>query len=131
MTLSWKFELLPEVITNKLFVSLNTSYSSKKVPQNIITNFPPQKQFCLFLNNSNFHSRKKKNVSTYLWPMLNSHGLVVIMVFNTTWSWSHSSWIYNYLCNLPIATKVVSSNLPYGEVFSIQHYLIMFVRNLL
>jgi hypothetical protein len=26
------------------------------------------------------------------------------------WSWMYSSWIYNYLCNLPITTNVVSSN---------------------
>jgi hypothetical protein len=32
--------------------------------------------------------------------------------------------------SVPITTKVVSSNLVYGEVYSIQHYVIKFVRDL-
>jgi hypothetical protein len=31
---------------------------------------------------------------------------------------------------VPITTKVVSSNLAYGEVYSIQHYAIKFVSDL-
>ena len=27
-----------------------------------------------------------------------------------SWSWSYDSWIYNYLCNPPITSDVVSSN---------------------
>ena len=37
----------------------------------------------------------------------------------------------NYLCNqVPFTTKVVRSNPAYGEVYSIQHYVIKFVRDL-
>jgi hypothetical protein len=32
--------------------------------------------------------------------------------------------------SVPITTKVVSSNTVHGEVYSIQHYVIKFVRNL-
>jgi hypothetical protein len=32
--------------------------------------------------------------------------------------------------SVPIATKVVSSNLVHGEVYSIQHYVIEFVSDL-
>ena len=32
--------------------------------------------------------------------------------------------------SVPITTKVVSSNIAYGEVYSIQHYVIKFVSNL-
>jgi hypothetical protein len=33
--------------------------------------------------------------------------------------------------SVPIATKVVSSNYVHGEVYSIQHYVIKFVKDLL
>jgi hypothetical protein len=41
------------------------------------------------------------------------------------------SWVYNYLCNqcLPPRT-LLSSNLAYGEMYSIQHYAILFVSAL-
>ena len=32
--------------------------------------------------------------------------------------------------SVPITTSVVSSNPPYGEVYSIQHFMIMFVSDL-
>jgi hypothetical protein len=35
------------------------------------------------------------------------------------WPWLYGSWIYNYLCNQPITTDVVSSNLDQGEVYNI------------
>ena len=37
-----------------------------------------------------------------------------------------------YFCfeSVPITTKVVSSNLVHGEVYSIQHYVIKFVSDL-
>ena len=38
------------------------------------------------------------------------------------WSSLYGSWIYNYLCNLLIITKVVRSNPVYGKVYSI-HYI--------
>jgi len=42
--------------------------------------------------------------------------------------WSYGRWIYNYMCmQVPIITKVVSSNPIHGEVYSIQHYVIKFV----
>jgi len=44
--------------------------------------------------------------------------------------WSYGSWIYNFLYNLPITTKAVSSNPAHGEVYSIQHYVINFVSDL-
>jgi hypothetical protein len=61
-----------------------------------------------------------------------------------SWSWLYGCWIYNYLCNqclscgtatvlqlsVPITNKVVSSNPVYGEVYSIQHYVIKFVKDL-
>jgi hypothetical protein len=48
-----------------------------------------------------------------------------------SWSWLYGSWIYNYRCNqVPITTKVVSSNPVHGEVYSIQHYVIKFVSDL-
>jgi hypothetical protein len=49
-----------------------------------------------------------------------------------SWSWSHGSWIYNNLCNqsVSITTKVVISNPAHGEVYSIQHYVLKFVRDL-
>jgi hypothetical protein len=43
---------------------------------------------------------------------------------------SYDSWIYSYLCNLPITTKVASSNPPHGEVYSIQQYVIQFISDL-
>jgi hypothetical protein len=49
------------------------------------------------------------------------------------WSWSYSSWIYNYCtCVISaglnnIASKVVSSNPVHGEVYSIQHYVMKLV----
>jgi hypothetical protein len=40
-------------------------------------------------------------------------------------SWSDGSWIYNYLCNQCLSPlKGMSSNPTYGEVYSIQHYVI-------
>ena len=33
-----------------------------------------------------------------------------ISFYGPSWPWSYGSWIYNYLCNLPITTKVVSLN---------------------
>jgi hypothetical protein len=39
----------------------------------------------------------------------------------------HDRWIYNYLQSVPIITKVVSSNPAHDEVYSIKHYVIMFV----
>jgi hypothetical protein len=45
----------------------------------------------------------------------------------SSWSWSHGSWVYNIL----FSTKILSLNPAYGEVFSIQHYVIKFVCDLL
>ena len=45
-------------------------------------------------------------------------------------SWSYGIWIYNYLCNLPITTNIVSLTPVHGEVYSIQHYVIKFVSDL-
>jgi hypothetical protein len=42
----------------------------------------------------------------------------------------HGSWIYNCLQSVPITTKVVSSNPIHGEVYSIYHYVLMFVSDL-
>ena len=42
-------------------------------------------------------------------------------------SWSYGNWIYNYLCNQCITTKVVCSNPVHGEEYSIQHYVMKFV----
>ena len=44
------------------------------------------------------------------------------------WSWSHSSWIYNYQCNQCLSP--LSSNPTHGEVYSLQLYVIKFVSNL-
>ena len=47
--------------------------------------------------------------------------------------WSYGSWIYNYLqCmqSVSITTKVVNSNSDHGELYSIQHYVIKFGRDL-
>jgi len=44
-----------------------------------------------------------------------------------SWSWAYDSWIYNYLYNLSITNKVVSSNPAHVEVYSTQHYVIKFV----
>ena len=46
-----------------------------------------------------------------------------------SWSWLYGNGIYN-LQSVPIITKVVSSNLIHGEVYSIKHYVIMFVSDL-
>ena len=43
-----------------------------------------------------------------------------------SFSWSCGSWIYPYLCNLHIITKVVSSNPTHGDVYSIQLFVIVF-----
>ena len=43
-------------------------------------------------------------------------------------SWSYGSWMY--VQSVPITTKVVSSNTFHGEVYSIQHYVIKFVWNI-
>jgi hypothetical protein len=44
----------------------------------------------------------------------------------------YGAWIYNYLCKqcLSPCTKVVNSNPVNGEVYSIQHYVTMFVNDL-
>jgi len=39
----------------------------------------------------------------------------------SSWSWSHGSWIYKYLCNQWL------SNPAHSEVYSIQHYVIKLV----
>ena len=43
-------------------------------------------------------------------------------ILGPSWSWSYCSWIYNYLCNQWITTKIVTSNPDHGEVYSIQYY---------
>jgi hypothetical protein len=43
-----------------------------------------------------------------------------------SFSWSCGSWMYPYLCNLHIITKVVSSNPTHGDVYSIQLFVIVF-----
>jgi hypothetical protein len=45
----------------------------------------------------------------------------------SSWALSYGSWIYNYLCNQCLSTKVMSSNPIHGDVYSIQHYVIKFV----
>jgi hypothetical protein len=45
-----------------------------------------------------------------------------------SFSWSCGSWIYPYLCNLHIITKVVSSNPTHGNVYSIQLFVIVFQK---
>jgi hypothetical protein len=42
-------------------------------------------------------------------------GVCGVIVFH----FQQYSWIYNYLCNQPIATKVVTSNPTHGEMYSI------------
>ena len=46
-----------------------------------------------------------------------------------TWSWSHGSWIYNYLCNQCLSPLQLRSNLVHDKVYSI-HYVIKFVSDL-
>ena len=49
-----------------------------------------------------------------------------------SWSLSYGSWMYNYLMqSMPSTTKVVSPNPVHGEVYSIKHYVIKFVSDLL
>jgi len=57
------------------------------------------------------------------------HSLPLIRYQGPSWSWSYGSLIYNYLMqSVPITTKFVISNTAHGEVYSIQHYVIKFVR---
>ena len=51
-------------------------------------------------------------------------------ILGPSWSWSYCSWIYNYLCNQWITTKIVTSNPDHGEVYSIQYYLMKFGSDL-
>ena len=53
-------------------------------------------------------------------------------LFKVSWSWSHSSWIYSYLCNQFLSHNyiIVRSNLDHCELNSIQHYVIKFVSEL-
>jgi hypothetical protein len=46
---------------------------------------------------------------------------------------SYGSWIYNYLCNQCLSSLQLWVRTPFmghGEVYSIQHYVIMFVSDL-
>ena len=56
------------------------------------------------------------------------------MAKGPSWSWSHGSWIYNYLYiymqSVPITTNFVNSNPVHGKVYSMQHDVIKFVSDL-
>ena len=46
-------------------------------------------------------------------------------------SWSHGSWIYNYLCNQCLSPQNLwVSNPAHGKMYSIQNYVIKFVCDL-
>jgi hypothetical protein len=51
------------------------------------------------------------------------------IVVGPSWLWSYGSWIYNYICTQCLSPLTFSSNPVHGEVYSIQHYVIKFVRN--
>jgi len=46
------------------------------------------------------------------YPHILHSSIICITFYWPSWSWSHGSWIYNYLCHhwMPITTNVVSSN---------------------
>ena len=49
-----------------------------------------------------------------------------------SWSRSYGSWIYNYQGNQCLSPLIFGSSSPtHGEVYSIQHYVIKFVSDLL
>jgi hypothetical protein len=41
-----------------------------------------------------------------------------------SWSWSHSSWIYNYPCYQDILSIKMWVRIPPRRVYSMQHYVI-------
>jgi len=47
-----------------------------------------------------------------------------------SWSWSHSRWIYNYLCNQYKSPLTLWVRTPFRRGYSIQHYVINFVSDL-
>jgi hypothetical protein len=63
-----------------------------------------------------------RQLNKHKWSSTHAHS-----ASGSSWSYSYGSWIYNYLCNLPIPTKVVISSPVHREVYSIQHYVIKFV----
>jgi hypothetical protein len=48
----------------------------------------------------------------------------------SSWPWSYGSWIYNFLCNQCISPLMLWFESRWGEVYSIQHYVIKFVSDL-
>ena len=50
--------------------------------------------------------------------------------WGASWSWSHGSWIYNYLCNQCLSPRCELKHRS-CEVYSIQHYVIKFVGGFL
>ena len=96
--------------------------------------------FKVYFDFQNFHLttrlRAASFVSIVLYPILVNFSYNILLIclccfimgfFSTfsrpSWPWSYS-WIYNYLCNKCIITNV------YGQVYSIQHYVIKFVSDL-
>ena len=47
----------------------------------------------------------------------------LLMLKGLSWSWSHGSWIYNYLCNKCLSPRTLWVETRSGEVYSIQHYV--------
>jgi hypothetical protein len=47
----------------------------------------------------------------------------LLMLKGLSWSWSHGSWIYNYLCNKCLSPRTLWAESRSGEVYSIQHYV--------
>jgi hypothetical protein len=76
-----------------------------------------------------------KMTTIYRWPLRQVWLYLVSLLkeakWGPMWSWSHGSWIYNYLemQSVPITTYIARLNPTHGRVFSI-HYMINFVSDL-
>jgi len=50
-----------------------------------------------------------------------------VLTSESSWSWSYGTLIQSYLCkSVPITTNIVNYNPAHGEVYSLQHYTIIF-----
>ena len=56
--------------------------------------------------------------------------ILFLIIEGPSWSWSHSSWIYNHLCNQCLSSLMTWVRIPLMVRQTIQHYVIKMVNDL-